>query len=376
MILHLLGPGSRPVHAAEAADAIAADEVPLPATATAPAAATARAKPDEASSARHRVVTLGPAAGAAARRAGLAVDAAIHPAGGPGQGGRIPLQARLTLRRRLPAAAGDQAPDAVVAWDAAALAAAASFLPAVPRVLRLSDPPDATALAWLVARMATAGFDAAAASEALAGALVRGGLPAGRVRVHTPVLREERLARGGSDGTDRLVFAVAGGPGVDARPLVLAAALGQEAGGRRITLRLSPACDRLPEALDVADATRTSTGDGPRVLQDPRMETPWAALADADALRAAAGRPRPRRPLGRARGRSPRARRRPRGAGPRRRRSRLHRPAPAAAGLGGGDGGGGEAAARAKKRERERVRKSALHAPGPRGPGRSSRRVA
>ena len=72
---------------------------------------------------------------------------------------------------------------------------------------------------------------------------------------------------------------------------MLAAALAQEAGGRPIELRLAPTTDRLAEALDVADAAETSGGVGPRVVQDPAMETPWCAFAGCDAALLPVGAP-------------------------------------------------------------------------------------
>ncbi|BAM02408.1 hypothetical protein [Phycisphaera mikurensis] len=277
MILHLLGPGSQAVHAAEAADCVAA-AASEPAAVPLPAALAGDPEP-----AQHHAMTLGSAAAAAARAAGLATRHACRPPGGPGVGGRIPLACRAALRRALrEAAAGARS---VIAWDAASLAAAAAFLPTVPRVLRLSDVPPPDTLAWLVSRMEAAGFDVAAASQSLASLLVAGGLPAGRVR-HHPARLDARRADAAATGHagDGLALSVAGGAGVDARPLVLAAALAQEAGGRRVTLRLSPAADRLAEALDVAAAAETSAGGGPRVVQDPRMERPWLAFGAGETL--------------------------------------------------------------------------------------------
>ena len=307
-VLHLLGPGVEPVHAAEAADAIAAEArgegaTPRPATAD-----------DDAPGGVHRVVTLGPAAAAAAARAGLRVDAALHPPGLAAGAARVPFTARASLRRRLPAVTGGaegaagEPPAAVVAWDASALAVASAFLLRTPRVLRLGELPPPGEQVRLGALMASSGFDLAAAGEALREALVAAGLPAGRVRVHPPSLDASRLPAAGADGSGEsgesgesggsggdaagpLRFAVAGGPGVDARPLVLAAALAQEAGGRRIELRLSPSAHRLAEALDVADAAETSAGGGPRVTQDPAVETPWRGFHEVDAALLPVGAP-------------------------------------------------------------------------------------
>ncbi len=296
MILHLLGPDATPAAAAECRDAIGADAVPRPAVLP----TTAEDRENDGVAAVHRVVALGPAAERSARLAGLAVDASLSPAGGVGDGGRIPLTARTALRRATTRGGPLAAPARfVVCWDPAALAVAAAYLPLTARVLRLADPPDRDRVDWLRSRMLSAGFDIAAASDTLRVTLVAAGLPGGRVRTHAPTLDPRRLSAdragfGQETATVRgkaLRFAVVGGPGVDARPLVLAAALAQEAGGRRVELRLAPTTDRLAEALDVADAAETSGGVGPRVVQDPAMETPWCAFAGCDAALLPVGAP-------------------------------------------------------------------------------------
>lgn len=325
MILHLLGPECSAANAAEAADAIAAERaggarVPRPAARADEAPGReSKENPPARFAADHRVVTLGPVAGEAARRAGLAVDASVCPPGGVGRGGRIPLAARASLRRAFARPGGrlgearPQEGDLIVAWDVSALAIAAAFARAPARVLRLSDPLAPGQAAWLHSRLLWSGFDIATASEALRRDLLAAGLPAGRVRRHASTLDPDRLApdrlgspglgsgSGSSPGStssaadrgpetpenatvrgaadDRLEFLVASGPRVDARALVLAAALAQEAGGRRIALRMSPSAARLAEALDIADATETSAGGGPAVVQDARMDTPWRAMA-------------------------------------------------------------------------------------------------